>query len=324
MGEHDKQLVVDASAWLFNVSTSVLIVFVNKVLMGRSGYMFNFATTLCALHFLACAGSLGVMQLLGVTESRTVPWTDKLIFAAAANISIASLNLSLMINTVGFYQIAKLLIIPFTAVVEWLWLRQSMSKEQVSCTAVVLLGVAVVTVSDVSSSTLGVVIAAVSVASSAMQQILCRYYQKKHSLASHELLSSTAPLQGWSLLLVGPFVDQLVVGDWVGNYEMHVPALICLSLSCAVAVLVNISQFMCLGRFSAVTFQVTGHAKTVLVLLGGYLYLGESIDSRKLLGMSLAVAGMIAYGYFSGRKKPSAPIVGLSSLVDRSPLIMRK
>lgn len=29
-----------------------------------------------------------------------------------------------------------------------------------------------------------------------------------------------------------------------------------LFLSCALAVLVNVSQFMCLGRFSAVSFQV--------------------------------------------------------------------
>lgn len=69
---------------------------------------------------------------------------DKVIYAVAANISIASLNLSLMINSVGFYQIAKLLIIPFTAIVEALWLRDPLSMPQTICTAVVLAGVAIV------------------------------------------------------------------------------------------------------------------------------------------------------------------------------------
>lgn len=49
--------------------------------------------------------------------------------------------------------------------------------------------------SDVTATTGGTIVAGVSVASSAMQQILCRYYLKKHSVSSHELLSATAPLQ---------------------------------------------------------------------------------------------------------------------------------
>lgn len=51
------------------------------------------------------------------------------------------------------------------------------------------------TVSDVTAGFLGVVIAAVSVASSAMQQILCRYYLRKHDVSANELLGTTAPLQ---------------------------------------------------------------------------------------------------------------------------------
>jgi solute carrier family 35, member E3 len=62
----------------------------------------------------------------------------------AANISIASLNLSLMVNSVGFYQIAKLLIVPFTAVVQSVWLKENLSANQMACTAVVLVGVAIV------------------------------------------------------------------------------------------------------------------------------------------------------------------------------------
>ena len=64
---------------------------------------------------------------------------------------------------------------------------------------------------------------------------------------------------------------------------------------------VNVSQFMCLGRFQAVTFQVLGHTKTVLVLFLGWLLLNDIITGRKLVGMLLAVAGMAAYGWFNSR-----------------------
>jgi hypothetical protein len=58
------------------------------------------------------------------------------------------------------------------------------------------------------------------------------------------------------LLLVGPFIDQAVSQRWLLDYVWTQPALQQLLLSCGLAVLVNVSQFMCLGRFSAVTFQV--------------------------------------------------------------------
>jgi solute carrier family 35 protein E3 len=42
--------------------------------------------------------------------------------------------------------------------------------------------------------------------------------------------------------------------------------------------------------------QVLGHSKTILVLLGGWLFLGDIITARQAGGMALAVLGMVAYG----------------------------
>lgn len=67
------------------------------------------------------------------------------------------------------------------------------------------------------------------------------------------------------LIFIGPFMDQAVSKKWILDYDYNVPAMGYLFFSCAVAVLVNISQFMCLGRFSAVTFQV-GAAAALRVL----------------------------------------------------------
>jgi hypothetical protein len=63
-------------------------------------------------------------------------------------------------------------------------------------------------------------------------------------------------VQGMMLLFAGPVVDHWVSGRDVLSYKWTQGALQQLMLSCGVAVAVNISQFMCLGRFSAVTFQV--------------------------------------------------------------------
>jgi drug/metabolite transporter (DMT)-like permease len=75
-----------------------------------------------------------------------------------------------------------------------------------------------------------------------------------------------------------------------------------LALSCFIAIGVNLSQFICIGRFSAVSFQVLGHMKTVLVLSLGFLFFGkEGLNLQVVLGMVLAVLGMIWYGNASAK-----------------------
>lgn len=64
-------------------------------------------------------------------------------------------------------------------------------------------------------------------------------------------------VQGLMLLVVGPLIDKVITEQWVLQYAWSPAAAHQLLLSCALAVLVNISQFMCLGRFSAVSFQVS-------------------------------------------------------------------
>lgn len=66
-------------------------------------------------------------------------------------------------------------------------------------------------------------------------------------------------------------------------------------LSCSLAVFCNISQYLCIGRFSAVSFQVLGHMKTVCVLILGWILFDSELTMKNLLGMSVAVTGMIIY-----------------------------
>ena len=64
---------MDVAAWFSNVSTSVLIVFVNKLLMKSTGYGFHFATTLTALHFLVCSIAVWIVQSTGAFKPTSMP-----------------------------------------------------------------------------------------------------------------------------------------------------------------------------------------------------------------------------------------------------------
>ena len=62
-----------------------------------------------------------------------------------------------------------------------------------------------------------------------------------------------------------------------------------------------------------------GHSKTVLVLLIGWAYLGDVMTSRKVLGMVLAIVGMVLYGWLqSGPPSPSPGAVATAKKVASS------
>lgn len=73
-------------------------------------------------------------------------------------------------------------------------------------------------------------------------------------------------------------------------------------LSCAIAIGTNLSQFICIGRFTAVSFQVLGHMKTILALSIGFVLFGkEGLNVHVVVGMVIAVIGMVWYGRVSSQ-----------------------
>nr|CAD1827725.1 unnamed protein product [Ananas comosus var. bracteatus] len=307
-GKLDKKAASDAGAWLFNVVTSVGIIMVNKALMARYG--FSFATTLTGLHFATTTLMTAVLRCLGHIQPTHLPLPELVKFVFFANLSIVGMNVSLMWNSVGFYQIAKLCMIPVSCLLEVLYDKVRYSRDTKLSIVVVLIGVAVCTVTDVSVNTKGLIAAIIAVWSTALQQYYVHYLQRKYSFGSFNLLGHTAPAQAGSLLLLGPFVDYLLTSKRVDAFDYNSMAVFFIILSCSIAVGTNLSQFICIGRFTAVSFQVLGHMKTILVLILGFIFFGkEGLNLHVVLGMILAVVGMIWYGSASSKPGEKSGVV---------------
>ncbi|CAN1842426.1 UDP-rhamnose/UDP-galactose transporter 5 [Linum perenne] len=327
----DKKAALDTASWMFNVVTSVGIILVNKALMATYG--FSFATTLTGLHFATTTLLTLVLRWLGYIQPSHLPLADLLKFVLFANFSIVGMNVSLMWNSVGFYQIAKLSMIPVSCVLEVFLDNVRYSRDTKLSILVVLLGVAVCTVTDVSVNAKGFIAAAIAVWSTSLQQYYVHYLQRRYNLGSFNLLGHTAPAQASSLLLVGPFVDYFLTSKRVDAYPYSFTSVVSntyilslidiiapfrssfrfphsltyflqafIVLSCTIAVGTNLSQFICIGRFTAVSFQVLGHMKTILVLVLGFIFFGkDGLNLHVVVGMIIAVAGMIWYGNASSR-----------------------
>lgn len=290
----------DIASWAFNVVTSVGIIMVNKALMATYG--FSFATTLTGMHFVTTTLMTMVLRALGYIQPSHLPLSELLKFVLFANLSIVGMNVSLMWNSVGFYQIAKLCMIPVSCLLEVIFDKIRYSRDTKLSILVVLVGVAVCTVTDVSINAKGLIAAVVAVWSTALQQYYVNLFQRKYSLGSFNLLGHTAPVQAASLLILGPFCDLWLTNKRVDKFDYNFTSLFFIILSCTIAVGTNLSQFICIGRFTAVTFQVLGHMKTILVLILGFTLFGrEGLNLHVVLGMNLAVMGMVWYGNASSK-----------------------
>ncbi|MCL7040555.1 hypothetical protein MKW94_006829, partial [Papaver nudicaule] len=107
------------------------------------------STTLTGFHFGVTALVGMVSKSTGLSASKHVPLWELLWFSIVANMSITGMNLSLMLNSVGFYQISKLSMIPVVCVLEWLIHGKQYSREVKMAVLVVVLGVGVCTFTDV-------------------------------------------------------------------------------------------------------------------------------------------------------------------------------
>ncbi|PRQ28841.1 hypothetical protein RchiOBHm_Chr5g0007361 [Rosa chinensis] len=216
---------------------------------------------LALFHFSVTALVGFISNASGYSASKHVPLWELIWFSLVANASITGMNLSLMLNSVGFYQISKLSMIPVVS---------DFSREVKIAVAVVIIGVGICTVTDVRVNAKGFLCAFVAILCTSLQQISIGSLQKSE--------------------------DEK-------KYSMTSGAFAFIMLSCSLAVFCNISRYLCIGRFSAVSFQVLfilGHMKTVCVLTLGWLLFDSALTFKNLMGMALAVVGIIVYSWVGG------------------------
>jgi lysylphosphatidylglycerol synthetase-like protein (DUF2156 family) len=182
-----------------------------------------------------------VSNATGYFFAKEIPLWELLWFSIVANTSIVGMNLSLMLNSVGFYQISKLSLIPMVCVMEWILHNKNYTREVKITVIVVVIGVGVCTVTDVKVNLKGFVCVVMVVLHTSLQQISIGSLQKKYNIGSFDLLSKTAPIQAASLLAFGPFADYYLNGRNLLEYKFSSGEIIFILLSCVLAVFCNMS-----------------------------------------------------------------------------------
>ncbi|KAL7228483.1 hypothetical protein ACSBR2_007242 [Camellia fascicularis] len=248
------------------VASSVLIVICNKAFI--TALSFNFVCTkimysshlpLCSYDFDKLASSCHILfSSCGLMDE------------------ILLLNLSLCFNSVGFYQMTKLAIIPCTVLLETLFFSKKFNRRIQLSLSILLLGVGIATVTDLQLNIMGSILSLLAVVTTCVAQIMTNTIQKKFKVSSTQLLYQSCPYQATTLFFAGPFLYRLLT-----NQNVFIV------LSCLIAVSVNFSTFLVIGKTSPVMYQAFG-----------YVLLHDPFSWRNIFGIVIALVGMVLYSYY--------------------------
>lgn len=174
-------------------------------------YKFGFPVCLTWFHSIVTALGMVAMAAGGMFTVKKLPVSKSAPVAAAYVGFIVFNNLSIQYNTVGFYQIAKIMITPVVVVIEYFAYGKTVSKQKAFAICLLMFGITVATVSDsqVASNPFGLVVAAAAVLSSALYQVWAGTKQKELNVNANQLLHQVSPSAVALLAVLIPVIEPI-------------------------------------------------------------------------------------------------------------------
>ncbi|EFJ22226.1 hypothetical protein SELMODRAFT_105421, partial [Selaginella moellendorffii] len=286
-----------SAALTFNFLVAVAIILMNKSVLGRVG--FNFPIALTFLHYSVSWIFMCILNACSLLPAapplKATPISSLFGLGIVMAFSNGLANVSLKYNSVGFYQMAKIAVTPTIVLSEFMLFAKRVSIQKVLALAVVSVGVAIATVTDLQFHLFGALVAVAWIIPSAINKILWSNLQQQEGWTALALMWRTTPITLLTLLILMPWLDP--PGFFSFQWSFFSTAAV---LSSAVlGFLLQWSGALALGATSATTHVVLGQFKTCVILLGGYVFFHSNPGSKSLSGATMALSGMAFYTFLN-------------------------
>lgn len=181
--------------------------------------------TFAALHFAITAATLYAVSApaINMFQRKEVGALKIMPLAIAMILSVVLTNASLAYSSIQFYQVARVLVTPCVAAVDFLMLKKRIPVPAAMTLIPVCVGVGVVSYFDTSSdasnargtSPLGVFFAMISLMATATYTVLIKKYHETTGCESAQLLLNQSPVSVLVMLYIIPFSDDITVWNTV-------------------------------------------------------------------------------------------------------------
>ena len=243
--------IVARAAMVTNVVASISLVFVNKRVFNYDQFK-QIPVAFTAFHFAVTGIALYVFSLprINLFEPKFISPIKMLPLCLSFAGFVILTNLSLAYNSVAFYQMAKVLTTPTIVIINLLIYHKQITLNIGLALSVTCIGVALTCSGEFGTSVPGTVFAGTGVLVTSMYQVWIGTKQKEFGASSSQLLLNQAPLSAAMLAVLAPFCDTFPTLSSVPTAGWAA-----LLLSGLGALVVNLSQFMIIGKTSAVTYN---------------------------------------------------------------------
>lgn len=270
--------------------------------------------TFACFHFIVTYLTLFILSRpsVGLFQPRRVALLDILPLSLAMSLNVILPNLSLAFSSVTFYQIARILLTPTVAILNYILYRATLPPTAILALIPACLGVGLVSYYDSLPATattttttaanpatthpLGILFALLGTLASSLYTVWIAAYHRRLQLSSMQLLFNQAPVSAVLLLYAIPFLDTWpALPSWPPTAVLPPGRWALVALSGAFASVINISQFFIVARTGPVSSTVVGHVKTCAIVALGWVTSGRGIgDGGSLGGVCVAVGGIVA------------------------------
>jgi drug/metabolite transporter (DMT)-like permease len=207
-------------------------------------------------------------------------------------------NLSLTYNDVGFYQLSKIMTTPTVVLINYVLFRKQVTRYMLAAILATCIGVGFTMNEAAKTALFGVIVATMAFCSTALYQIWIGKKIEDFAVSPPQLLLNQAPISVCLLIPFVPFFDTIPKFQ-----EIPSEVLWCACASGIMASMYNLSQFLIIGRTSALTFNIVSHLKTILILSIGWYREGKILSPREWFGVMLALGGGWVYSHLALKAK---------------------
>jgi solute carrier family 35, member E3 len=161
----------------------------------------------------------------------------------------------------------------------------------------VCVGVTITGATDFKLNLIGTVYALLNILCTSFYQIWCGSLQKSMEANPLQLQLYIAPLSALFIIPVVPIFDNWnpVSDNSIFHFEITSRAIYTILLTGVLALCVNISIFLLIGKTSAVTYNVAGNGKTAFLLAVDFLYFGRPFLLSNVIGLVTTLTGVVWY-----------------------------
>jgi len=283
--------VLDGACIILNIASTVTLVFLNNWIL-KDEQLSHCQISFAMWHFTCTAIVLFISSRrpFSLFIPVRLPFLQMIPLCAFFAGFLVLGNLSLAHNSVGFYQLAKIMTTPTVALLQYIFLRQTTSGTTLLALLALCVGVGLTNSNAADITTLGASIACAAFIVTSFYQVWIGKKMSDFKVNSPQLLLNQAPIAVLLLAFLVPWFDTIPDFGKIPSDTM-----VALLLSGLAAAALNLSQFLIIGRMSALTFNVASNVKTIIILTYGWVSEGRALTPKDALGILLALGGATLY-----------------------------